>query len=58
MLQQAGDVTDARDVVAQGLDGKIVTVGAAKDNAGVSGSRSQSDMAVDTGVEADAFGAG
>ena len=56
LFHQAGGVADARDVVALRFDRKIVEVDAAKNDAGVGGSGSQTDVAVDSGVESHTLG--
>ena len=55
LLHEAGGVADASDVVAVGLDGKIVQVNAAEDDAGVWGSGLKAELGVDAGVETHTF---
>jgi len=56
LLHEAGGVTDAGDIAAAGLDGKVIKIGAAEHDARVGRSGIEAKMAKDTGVEASAFG--
>ena len=56
LLHEAGGVTDASDVVAVGLDRKIVQVNAAENDAGIRGSREKPEVSVDAGVETHTLG--
>jgi len=55
-LHEAGGVADASDVADVGLDGEIVEVGAAEDDARVGWGRSQAQVAVHGGVQTDPRG--
>ena len=55
-LHQAGGIADASDIAPAGFDGKVIKIGTTEDDAGVCWRGSQSDMAEDASVKADAFG--
>jgi hypothetical protein len=56
LLHEAGGVADASDIVAVGFDGEIVEIDAAKNDTGIRGSGLKTELGMDTGVEANAFG--
>ena len=56
LFHEAGGITDARDIVAVGLDRKIVEVYAAEDNAGVWRRGLKAELGMDAGVETHTLG--
>src|SRR6266481_3626892 len=56
LLHEAGGVTYASDVVAVGLDGEIVKINAAENDAGIRRSGEETKVRVDTGVQTHTLG--
>src|SRR6266849_4436110 len=56
LLHEAGGITYARDIVALRLDGKVIEVHAAKNDAGFGWRRDKTNVAIDASVESYACG--